>query len=365
MAYLHFDNISIAAMAGALPTFVQEIPRDPAHPRADYIKSFIKQTGISRRHISITEQTATDLGFVAVQAALEKAGWQTESLDGVVFLTQTPDFNAATGNAYIIHNHLNLKESCFCLDIAQGCASFPYGLSVCGSLLQQAHINRIAMISGDTMWAGYLSRNDLLEAPTFLTGDGSTAVLLEKKEAEPINMALYSDGSGYHNLYNPWDGVRHAWRRTPGILPNGERYEGGAYMDGMEITSFSTMRVVDSIQNFLAHINKPVSVFDGVVLHQANKQIVRTMGRRLKVDSARLPMTMESLANTNGASVTLTIINEYAGQDRLLHLLISAFGIGLSWGIVELTLQANTIVPMLVTDHLFKEDFLRPLEGKE
>lgn len=361
MALLHFDNVGIAALAGALPDHVQKIDMDPSHPRAAYIANFVKQTGIRQRHISITEQTATDLGYIALIHALDKAGWKAQSLDALIFLSQTPDFNPGTGNAFILHNHFNLSADTLAFDITQGCASFPYGLSVCAALLQQPHIRRIAMISGDTMWPMYPSPEALLSEPVFLTGEGSTALLLEQREHSPVDIALHSDGSGYHFLYNPWGGVRHAWRQMRGIMPNGVVYEGGGYMDGMEITTFATMRVVDSIQAFLAHMGKDVGTYDGLVLHQANKQIVKTMARRLKMDMSKVPTTFETLGNTNGASVSLTMVDAYVAAQNPLDLLISAFGIGLSWGIVSLTLNPSVIVPMLTTSHRFEDDFLKPV----
>lgn len=361
MAFLHFDNVGIAALAGALPEHVQKINMDPSHPRAAYIANFVKQTGVKQRHISLTEQTATDLGHAALLAALNRAGWEAQSLNALIFLSQTPDFNPGTGNSFVLHNHLHLRTETLTFDITQGCASFPYGLSVCAALLQQPHIKRIAMISGDTIWPMYPSPEALLSEPAFLAGEGSTALLLEKKEHSSVDISLLSDGSGYHFLYNPWAGVRHAWRRMRGVMPNGVVYEGGSYMDGMEITTFATLRVVDSIKTFLAHLGKNLDAYDGVVLHQANKQIVKTMARRLKVDMSKVPTTLENLGNTNGASVSLTMVDAYAVSRNPVNLLISAFGIGLSWGVVSLRLNPSVIVPMLTTSNRFEDDFLKPV----
>jgi len=363
MALLHFDNVSIAALAGVLPDHVQKINMDPQHPKAAYIAGFVKQTGIKQRHISITEQTSTDLGYAALLLALEKAGWEAQSLDALVFMSQTPDFNPSTGNAYILHNHMKLGEDVLAFDITLGCSSFPYGLSVCAGLLQQPQINRIAMISGDTIWPQYSSKEALLQEETFLSGEGCTAFLLEKGIATPLDISLHSDGSGYHFLYNPWAGVRNAWRQTRGIMPNGEIYEGGgSYMDGMEITSFATLRVVDHMKRFLGKLGKPINAFDGVVLHQANMQIIKTMARRLKLSAEKVPITVERLGNTNGASVSLTMVDAYAGMKKSpMNLLISAFGIGLSWGIVSLSLDPAVIVPMQTCSDIFEEDFLKPI----
>lgn len=362
MATFHFDNVKIAGVGAAVPEFVQAINLDPAHPHAAYNASFAKQTGVRQRHISITEQTGVDLGYVATMAALEKAGWQPGDLDGLIFLTQTPDFNMATGNAFLLHRHLNLPETTFVSDVAQGCGAFPYGLAMACAYMSQPGINRIAIVAGDIMWSAYPGRDALLAAPIFLTGDGVAAVLLEKVEnSSPMDMELFSDGSGYHFLYSPWEGSRHAWRRTPGRLPNGEPYAGGAYMDGLEITAFSTMRVTDDIKEFLAKRNLAVEDFDGVILHQANLQILRAMRHRLRASPDRFPMTIDKFANTNGASVLLTLVDAYGGQSGEARLLISAFGIGLSWGIVSLFLNKSVIAPMRYSAHRFEEDFLAPL----
>lgn len=360
MAFLHFNNVRIAALSGAVPDYIQKINLDPNHPQAPYIANFVKQTGVKQRHISIREQTATDLGYIATNTALERAGWTPESLDGLIFLTQTPDFNPATGNCYVLHNHLKMRQEALVFDIAQGCASFPYGLAVCASLLQQPAINRIAMVSGDSMWPAYPDKDSLLGDPFFLAGEGSTALLLEKNGNDLLNIALYNDGSGYNFLYGPLSGVRNAWRKHKGILPNGAEYSGyGQYMDGLEITSFATLRVVDSIKNFLDHIGASMADYDGLILHQANLQIVKTMGRRLKVDKTKMPIIVDRFANTNGASVTLTMVDAYAGRTDMLRLLVSAFGVGLSWGIVDMKLDSSVITPMRKTDFRFEEDYIK------
>lgn len=364
MAYLHYDNVGIAAFAGAVPEFEQQMNTDPSHPRAAYIRDYIRQTGIQKRHISITEQTATDLGFAAIHLALERAGWTVDDLDALIFVGQTPDFNPGTGNAYVMHNHLKMRQDAFALDLAQGCAGFPYGLSVCASYLQQAGIRRIAMVSGDTIWPDYASKEELLSATDFLAGEGSIAILLEKRAYSPLALALYSDGSGYSFLYSPAVGARHAWRGKKGYLPNGEAYQGnGRYMDGLEITGFATMRVVESMKTFMVHEGTTINDYDGIILHQANGQIFRTICKRLKIGMDKCPYTLPAFANVNVASAPLSIISEYGGKTGKLKLLLSAFGIGLAWGIASFEIDASVIVPLATTNLRFDEDFIKPFEN--
>lgn len=367
MAFLQFQNVRVAALACAAPEFKQEIRIDPASPRARYTRSYIKNIGVRQRQISITEQTSTDLGFAAAKRALEHAGWEAQSLDGLIFLSQMPDFNPGTGNAFILHKHLAMSEDAMAFDITLGCSSVPYGLSVCASYLQQPQINRLALIAGDNVWSGTLSKEEILEEETFLFGECTAAMLLENGSGE-IDMALHSKGAGYKFLYNPCVGFRNAWRRgSPKVrLPNGEEFwwhaGQGNIMEGVEITSFSTSTVVDSIQNFLRKIKRDINSFDGLVLHQANAQIVNSIARHLNADPAKVPISLDRYGNTSGASALVTIADAYcATAKKELDLLVCSFGIGLSWGMFTIRIKSSAIMPIFSYGGVFTDDFIEPL----
>lgn len=361
MPYLDFNNIGFKALACAVPNNAQSLDDLPA-ANAATIKSFIKHTGVRQRHISVCKQTALDLGVAAAKRALAKAKIRANDLDALIFMTQTPDFNAGTGNAFLTHAILELREDCLAFDIPLACSSFPYGLSVASALLQQPNVHRLLLISGDTQWHFY-DKGIPVVSPDgrFMFGEAATALVLEKDPGAPaIAAALFTDGSGYKYLYNPLGGCRNAWKQPKQIqLPNGDVFAPAGkfgYMDGIEITSFSTSKVVEAIRQFLARQNKTIESFDGLVLHQANRQIVQTIARRLKSDPAKTPMSMDRYGNTSGASVSVTMVDAYADDRReWLDLLISAFGTGLSWGIVDIKLRPEIIEPIFTTDYRFDE----------
>ena len=366
MAFLEFDNISIAALAAAVPEHIQTLD-SMTDLDADQARAFQKYTGVMQRHISITKQTALDLGCAAAQRALKKAQWDAGSLDALIFMSQTPDFNAGTGNAFLAHYILGLREDVMAFDIPLACSSFPYGLSVCSSLLQQASINRILMISGDTQWHFYDEGVPVASADgRFMFGEASTAVLLEKNENSlPVHISLSTDGSGYKYLFNPLGGCRNTWEKKQAfMLPNGDVHTPSGkfgYMDGIEITSFSTTKVVSDIQKFLDRTSMPIAGFDAVILHQANKQIIKTIAKRLKVDPNKVPLSLDRYGNTSGASATLTIADAFAGSEKEnISLLLSAFGTGLSWGIATLSIRPAVIEPVFTCNDRFEEGFVQP-----
>lgn len=364
MTYFQFNNVRFAALASAVPVHVQTIDMSPEHPNARYIKNFIRQTGVKQRHISVTEQTCTDLGHAAAIKALEKTGWDIESLDALVFMSQTSDYNPGMSNAHITHYRLGMREDSVVFDVPQACTSFLYGLFISASLLQQSQINRILLICGDTQWSSYGSRKELISDETPLFGEATSAILLEKGNAPNIKIALYSNGAGYKYLFYPLGGARNAWRRhyKKFILPNAAEFSGfGAYMDGMEITSFSTTTVVDSIRQFLDDTRTTIDSYDGLVLHQANLQIIKTIARRLGIPMEKVPLTVDRFANTSASSIPLTMADAYAGDSRdKLHLLTSGFGIGLSWGIASLEIHPDIIHPVIFCEgNQFEEGFVK------
>ncbi|MCI6450247.1 MAG: ketoacyl-ACP synthase III [Succinivibrio sp.] len=365
MPQLQYSGIHIAALTCAVPSNIQKINLDPNSPSYTYLKSFVRQMGISQRHISLTEQTCADTGYVAAVEAIKRAGIKPEEIDAVVFLTQTPDFNPGTSNSILLQHRLGLRKDVMAFDVPLGCSAFPYGLSICSSLMQQPTINKVLMLIGDSHWCDFDNKEELLKADKFLNGESTTATILDKEGDDVFKTELYTDGSGYKYLFRPSLGIRNSWRKfKKAKLPNGTIIGTGEYMDGIEITSFATSVVVDYLKKYLESNNKSIDDYDGVVLHQANKQIVKTIAKRLNVDLSKVPMSLDRYGNTDGATITTTIADAYANQEnKKLKLLTCAFGVGLSWGIAEITIETKNIVPIIeVSDSKFGEAYVEPIE---
>ncbi len=364
MAQLYFDNVHIAALACAVPEHIQKVDLNPENPRARYIKQFVKQIGVQQRHISNCEQTCTDTAFAATKRTLEKTGLKAEDFDGIIFVTQKPDYNSATSNAHIMHHRLGMKKNSFAFDIHLGCSGFVFGLSTAATYLQQKHINRVLFITGTVFWDAYSSLDQMLAAESFLEGEGASALILEKKTSSPMTFSLHTDGSGYKYLYAPYGGVRNRWRVcSKYTLADGNIHEGfDRYMDGMEITNFTTNTVVNSIKDFLVQQNTSFDDYDALILHQPNLQIIKSMAKRLELSLDKVPVSVDLYANTDSVSIPLTICHALSKTDKeRLSLLASGFGIGLSWGIVSFEIDSNAIEPIFTTSNdLFEEGFVKP-----
>ena len=75
---------------------------------------------------------------------------------------------------------------------------------------------------------------------------------------------------------------------------------------------------------------------DFFVFHQANKLINESVRKKLKLEPAKCPYSIDVFGNTSSASIPLTMCymlrNEL--QSKKLTLLLSGFGVGFSWGSV-------------------------------
>ena len=79
---------------------------------------------------------------------------------------------------------------------------------------------------------------------------------------------------------------------------------------------------------------------DYIVFHQANNFINSYIAKKMKLDITKIPHTIEKFGNTSSVSVPLTIVSELKGKlDGHKQLLLSAFGVGMSW--------ATAIVPFV------------------
>lgn len=366
MSSFSFSNISLRAFAAAAPSNV--IQFDTTDRR---VAKFVKQMGIEQVHISDTEQTPLDLGYVALNQALANVGWEPQDLDLLIFDTQNADFLGGVGDSSLLHHYLNLRQDCAVFDLTAGCSAFPYSLTVACSMLQGAlNLKRVAIINGDMQWSIFKSPQELQTIQHHLFGECTGAVLLEKVDSNSTSVTthLFADGHGYKHLFIA-PTLRDSWHINASnfILPDGTKFNynkiGGKgvlfnYMNGMAIHEFSTGKVVDSIKE---QYGAKIKDFDYYVFHQANKQILTTITQRLELDPSKVLVSLDKYGNTSAASALTTICHKLIDIDHPVHIFNASFGIGLSWGFSDFVIEPGTVSAIIPTDHHFTEHCLKPV----
>lgn len=96
------------------------------------------------------------------------------------------------------------------------------------------------------------------------------------------------------------------------------------------------------------NINRDTDI-DYFLIHQANKMIVDRIVKKLKLPQEKVPYNLEDFGNLGGASIPSLMVTRL--RERLLSgettLLMSSFGLGLSWGTMWLKTK-SMIIPDLI-----------------
>lgn len=328
MALSTLHNVRFAGMASCVPHRVLDNIRD-CHPNLKSERErLVRNIGIHNRRICQEWQCFSDLAFNATEHLLQSLQWQREEIGAIIVVTQSPDY-LSPSTAIILQDRLGLPQTAIAFDVNLGCSGYPFGLHLLGSIIASGGIKKGLLLVGDKCAS--------IQDPLF--SDAGTATALEFDEsAAPMFFDLNSDGSGYQALMMPVGGHRQpfgAEHLIPTRDANGLKHWPSAFqLDGPAVLSFSTQRVPPSVERLLEYADTPKDEVDYFIFHQANRMINETIRKKLALPVEKVPSTLHDFGNTSGASLPITMTARLHEELNLAKykLLLSGFGIGLSWG---------------------------------
>ena len=303
-----------------------------------------KIVGYGTRHVVEEGVTALDLCEAAARDLMREMAVSVDAVDTLILVNQSPDHFLPSGSC-ILHGRLGLAKTCATLDIPLGCSGYIHGLWLAHSLIASGASRKLLLLAGDTPSLHTDVRNRLV-APLF--GDAGTATLLSRTEDErPAYFSLGSDGTGWQHIVIPGGGFRlppdpdmvrkeyrdaqgNPWKMTQSILR------------GMPVFDFTLHEVPPNIRNVLAASAIDIADIDFFAIHQANKQIVQSIGQALELPLEKVYwQTFSRYGNQSTASVACVVCDALAGSmaSGELRVLLSAFGVGLSWGSAVVTFK--------------------------
>lgn len=310
------------------------------------VAEIIRMIGVQTRYAALPGQTASDLCEPAARRLLDRLGWEPESVDALILVTQTPDCRIPA-TACLLHARLGLSTRAQAFDVNLGCSGYVYGLWL-GFALINAGLGRVLVLTADT-FKDVVDPQDRTTALLF--GDAASATALEADPtAASAAFVLGTDGRGARNLIIQGGGFR-----APVIDPR--MREGGdpekLFMDGGEVFAFTLKAVPDLVQRTLRLAGRSLEEIDAVLLHQASRMMVTHLGKKIGVAPDRLPINIDRYGNTGSVTLPLLLSDDLA--PRLLaqggRLCLAGFGVGWSWGAVCLDLA-----PLGCAETLFLAD---------
>lgn len=350
MARWEIKNVRVAGVAAAVPrNVIHTTDFDFFTPEEAEV--FNNTVGIKQRHLASDDVCASDLCFAAAEKLLADLKWERESVDVLIFESVTGDYKTPPTSC-LLQERLGFSENCFTMDIPMGCCGCMYAITTGGNLLSSGSVKRALLLVGDTaLRMG--SMKDKSRVPLF--GDCGTAMALEyDRTAHDIVVDFHSYGKGYEALMTPHGGFRHPITEESFVY---EDFGHGIFrapvhtlINGMNVFSFAISKPPKSIETFMAdyNIDRDHDI-DYFLIHQANKMIVDRIVKKLKLPLGKVPYNLEEFGNLGGASIPSLMVTRL--REQLIKeektLLMSSFGLGLTWGTVWMKSQPM-IVPELV-----------------
>lgn len=337
MAISSLPACSIRAICSSVPkqrfnNLTETTAFDPVE-----VDKVVKMAGVRTRHIAPEAICSSDLCVAAAKRVLDRLQWKPESIDALIFVTQSPDY-LLPSTSCLAHRDLGLSDRCAAFDVGLGCSGYPYALWLATMMLSGGGLRRVLVLHGETP-TRFSDRSD--RAVALLFGDAGSATALE---ADPLRDALqwgfnlHTDGSGWRDLIIEGGGFRDRTPADPRKLC--------VAMNGANVFSFTIKRVPALVTESLGAINSSLEAIDYFILHQSNLFIMKHLAKTMKVPETKLPYTIQRYGSTGGPSIPLTITQGglVRPTDRALKLLLVGYGVGLSWGSAFIDLPPETIL---------------------
>ena len=121
------------------------------------------------------------------------------------------------------------------------------------------------------------------------------------------------------------------------------------HMEGMDVMRFSLKEVVTMINDFKERFVCDYDEYEILACHQANKLIISNLARKIKFPLSKIPLSIVDYGNTGCASIPLAICEHYSNKNTSQDsgkILTCGFGIGLSLGIVGITVEPQNCFPV-------------------
>lgn len=338
MSNLTVKNVRVAGMSACVPERIEENIDLPIFSSKEEAQKVIDSTGIERKHVVDPGTTASDLTVVAAEQLINELGWEKDSIDVLVYVSQSRDYIAPMTSC-ILQDRLGLSKGCFTIDAPLGCCGFVHGMSMAASMISHGNLKRGLMINAETNSLNR-SKKDRTVRPLF--ADAATVTALEFDEnAKEMRFSFGVDGKGSKAVMMKYGGMRYPITPEslmevevePGVIRKGN----DMVVNGMDVFAFAIKVPPKALKDFIQDFNVNTEEIDLLVLHQANKFIDEKIRKALKFPAEKVPYCLQDYGNVTCASIPLTLVTRC--QDKLqnddCNILASGFGVGLQWGCIQ------------------------------
>jgi 3-oxoacyl-[acyl-carrier-protein] synthase-3 len=340
MAFLSFDGVGIRGIAAAVPHTVINNYKYTTYFSEEEVKSVVDKIGVYERRFAEPHVCSSDLCFAAAEKLLDDLSVSRDEIDLLVFVSQTPDYRMPA-TSILLQHRLGLPQTTIAFDMTLGCSGFIYGMSVIYAMMERSGLRKALLLDGETRSRVYSPKD---RKTAFIFGDAGAAALIDRDDSYGKSFfSLNSDGSkedlikinagGYRNPST----VETLQEKVVDEYGNIRSEEHG-YMNGSDVFNFVISNIPADIKKILSYSATSHSELDYYLFHQANDFINSYLARKLKLDSSKVPSTIAKFGNTSSVSIPLTMVSELQGKLSGKKILLSGFGVGMTWATAVITM---------------------------
>ena len=317
---MSFKNVIISGTGSYIPeiiisndTFAENefydangVPFESSHK--EIAEKFRQITGIEERRYVRKEQTASDIGIIAGNKAIEDSGIDPETIDQIIVAHNFGDVKSNTiqtdlvpSLATRIKQGLGIENpSCVAYDIIFGCPGWVQGVIQAKSYIMSGMAKKCLVIATET-----LSRViDMHDRDSMIYSDGAGACIVEGIESDSkegilsYTVASHTKDEAYYLFL----GKSNITKTDPNI-----RY---IKMHGRKIYEFALNNVPNAMKTCLDKADADISDVKKIFIHQANEkmdyEIIKRLYRLYKVRTIPediMPMSIHKLGNSSVGTV--------------------------------------------------------------
>lgn len=299
-----------------------------------------QKVGVDSRHLAAEDETAGDMAEKAARKLFEEYNISPEEIDFVMLCTQSPDYFLPS-TACVLQDRLGIPTTSGAFDYNLGCSGCIYGMAMAKGLITAGIAKNVLLLTAET-YNKYLHPSDKSNRSIF--GDGAAACLISTDGfAEIGEFSLGTDGSGANNLIVKTGAARQ--KATTGKFVEDEEghvwFDDYLYMNGGNVFNFTLDVVPGMMKEILAKNDLEKEQIDYYVFHQANKFMLSTIRKVCGIAKDKFYINLATTGNTVSSTVLIGL-KECLENGTIMagdKVLITGFGVGLSWGGTLLTFK--------------------------
>lgn len=295
----------------------------------------LTRTGIKERRLAEEGESTSEMGFQAARKAIEKAGVDVEKIELILCATLTPDYPFPS-TACLIQARLGAFNAA-AVDLQAACTGYIYALSQAKAYIESGMYQTILIVASEKL-SSIVNYKDRTTCVLFGDGAAACVVAAEGKGLLISNTCLGADGRLAELLIMPAGGSK-----KPASMETVQANQHFLQMDGKETFKHAVRRMEMAAKSCLESSSLTEEQIKWLVPHQANMRIIEAIAKRFCLSMARVVLTLHKYGNTSASSVGIALDELLQEKDLQQedHILLVAFGAGLTWGATILTCGGN------------------------